>query len=166
MGLIGSDFSKFPMGGRWAQVEQDERDQYIRLMLSRLDVYGITDDRKYTDVELGALSVYVRRIFDLEGVGEIEPPEFVTRSLEAALERTPPPFLFSGEAQISSSLPPIPADGSFILSLQDGNLRWLSFPIPSSGNVLPLNEQPTGGNFVAVADNGAAGWLSFPSIGD
>jgi len=162
MGLIGSDFSKFPMGGRWAQVEQDERDQYIRLMLSRLDVYGVTDDRKYSDVELGALSVYVRRLFEQEGADVLEPPDFVTNSLEAQLERAPPPFLLSAGSGLSAFLPAIPPAGEFILSSQDGRLAWFMFPIPQGKAIIPFNDVPQSGDFVAVASGGLAGWISFP----
>jgi len=139
MALIGSDFAKFPMGGGWADAVQAERDKYIRLMLTRLAVYGITDSRVYSDVELGGLSVYVRRLFELEGIGEIEPPDFVVESLEVSLVRTPPAFSFDaipGE----KGIPEPPPEGTAILVSDKGQFRWVEFPLPDPASILNMGE--------------------------
>ena len=83
MALVGSDFAKFPMGASWEAASQAERDRYIRLMLGRLEPYGVTNEREYTEAELAALAAYVRVLYDRDGVGELEPPNFTLRSLGA-----------------------------------------------------------------------------------
>jgi len=126
MALIGQDFGKFPMGSGWTQAEQDERDKFIRLSITRLEHYGITDERSYSEAELGAIAAYVRALYDRDGVGDIEPPEFVTRALEVSVERPPPPIAFAGGAV----LPNAPLQGSFVLFSRNGKLTWVPFPDP------------------------------------
>lgn len=130
MSLIGQAFDKFPMGSAWASATQAERDQYIRLMLTRLEPYGIVNDHAFTDTELGALATYVRRLFELEGVGDLSPPPFVTNSLEVSTRKTPPPFSQVDQTIPVTSIPPVPSAGTFILSASEGSLAWLAFPIP------------------------------------
>lgn len=90
--LVGSDFAQFPMGQAWRDAEQDERDTFVRMALSRLAPYGITDEGDYDEAEIGAIATYIRALFDSEGVGSVEPPRFVHRSLGVSNAQLPRPI--------------------------------------------------------------------------
>jgi len=160
MALIGSDFDKFPMGGAWEGTSQTIRDQYIRLAISRLTPYGVTDGRDYSEAEEGALAIYVRRLFDAEGIGEIEPPEFVTQSLDVPLLRTPAAIPFSGQVISASGFPAPPANGTFVLTAQNGRPVWLAFPLPD--DLVDGTSPPPDGDYIRGAKDGSLVWALFP----
>ena len=116
MALVGSDFAKFPMGSSWEAAMQTERDKFIRLMLGRLEPYGVTDEREYTEAELAALAAYVRVLFDRDGVGELEPPNFTLRSLKATRRQQQTPFSLSPSSPGTSRPSP---DGTGVIGVDE-----------------------------------------------
>ena len=111
MALIGSDFADFPMGASWEAATTANRDKFIRMMLGRLEPYGVTNDRVYTEAEMSALAAYVRHLYDLDGVGLIEPPNFTLRSLKASRRQQQGAFSLSPSAA-NANVPVAPPDGS------------------------------------------------------
>ena len=111
MALIGSDFADFPMGASWEAATTVNRDKFIRMMLGRLEPYGVTNERVYTEAEMSALAAYVRHLYDLDGVGLIEPPNFTLRSLKASRRQQQGAFSLS-PSPASANVPVAPPDGS------------------------------------------------------
>lgn len=132
MPLIGSDFSDFPMGAAWIAAKQDERDQYIRLMITRLEPYGISDGGTYSEAQLGALASYTRKLFEMEGVGDLPIPPFVAAAIRIPRRAGVPAFSQVAQTVPVTNIPDAPATGTFILFSRDGALSWLPFPSPSA----------------------------------
>ena len=113
MAIIGSDFNDYPMGAAWEGAQQTERDRYIRMALGRLNQYSITNDTELTIEQEAALSAYVRILFDLQGVGAPEPPEFLLNSLRTPIINTAGPFSLRTLAEgAGSSTPSTPGGGT------------------------------------------------------
>ena len=90
--MLGNSFSDYPMGSAWEAASQDERDKFIRVAIGRLSHYGLTLETELENEQEAALANYIRFIFERDGSGSIEPPNYVINALQISRTNRPGSF--------------------------------------------------------------------------